>query len=71
MKTYLKLITIILLLFSFPVSTKDESIYELILDFGNDYVFIHEVTDKKWYCLERAKHIQKTERVRAYCLKRK
>lgn len=74
MKTNLKLTIIILMaLLSFKAyaqGTSTEPIYELILDFGNDNTFIHEVTPLKWYCEARVKYIVKYERVRAYCVKR-
>jgi hypothetical protein len=72
MKTILKLTIIILMaLLSFKAYGQEtEPIYELILDFGNDNTFIHEVTHLKWYCEARAKYIVKHERVRAYCVKR-
>lgn len=73
MKTILKLITIILMaLFSFKAYGKSVIIvWELILDFGNDNVFIHEVYRDKKYCNEKAKFISEVEKVKAYCIERK
>ena len=45
-------------------------IYELMIDFGNDAVFLHEVTKYKWYCEERVKYITRKDNVKAYCVKR-
>jgi hypothetical protein len=74
MKLILKLTIIILMaLLSFkayPKGAATEPIYELILDFGEDFSFIHEVTTLKWYCEARVRYIVKRERVRAYCVKR-
>lgn len=51
-------------------ATKD-IYYELILDFGDDYVFIHEVTRSKAHCHFRATVIMaKEDNVKAYCMKR-
>lgn len=44
-------------------------IYELIIDFGNDAVFIHEVTVSKLYCEARVKFL-KRENTKAYCIRR-
>ena len=53
------------------VSTKTPVlIYELMIDFGNDAVFLHEVTKYKWYCEERVKYITRKDNVKAYCVKR-
>ncbi|MBK8397479.1 MAG: hypothetical protein IPL26_19875 [Leptospiraceae bacterium] len=46
-------------------------IYELIIDFGNDAVFLHEVTKDQAHCRFRAITIMaKEDNVKAYCIKR-
>lgn len=47
--------------------------YELIVDFGNDWTFIHEVMLSKEKCDRRASEIKqelKHEKAKAYCIKR-
>ena len=47
--------------------------YELIVDFGNDWTFIHEVILTKEKCDRRASEIKqelKHEKAKAYCIKR-
>lgn len=47
--------------------------YELIVDFGNDWTFIHEVMLTKEKCDRRASEIKqelKHEKAKAYCIKR-
>lgn len=47
--------------------------YELIVDFGNDWTFIHEVMLSKEKCDRRASEIKqelKLEKAKAYCIKR-
>ena len=72
MKTILKLIAVILMaLLSYNIESKQITVYELIIDFGNDNVFIHEVYKNKNYCQEKAKFISEIEKVKAYCIERK
>lgn len=73
MKTALKLTAIILMaLLSFKAYGKNiVVVWELILDFGNDHTFIHEVYKDKKYCNEKAKFISEVEKVKAYCIERK
>jgi hypothetical protein len=47
------------------------TIYELIIDFGNDFTFIHETTKSEEHCRFRAITISIKENVNAYCVKRK
>ena len=78
MRAILKLITIILMaLLSFKAygdvvrqAHHDNIIYELIIDFGNDFAFIHEVTKDKSHCEFRAKAIMIKDDVKAYCIRR-
>jgi predicted small integral membrane protein len=47
--------------------------YELIVDFGNDWTFIHDVMLSKEKCDRRAIEIKqelKHEKAKAYCIKR-
>ena len=72
MKTILKITAIILMaLLSYNLESKQITVYELIIDFGNDSTFIHEVYKDKKYCLEKAKFISGVEKVKAYCIERK
>lgn len=72
MKTILKLIAVILMaLLSYNLESKQITVYELIIDFGNDNVFIHEVYKDKNFCKEKAKFISEIEKVKAYCIERK
>lgn len=72
MKTILKITAIILMaLLSYNIESKQITVYELIIDFGNDNVFIHEVYRDKSYCQEKAKFISEIEKVKAYCIERK
>lgn len=72
MKIILKLITIILMaLFSFKAYGKSLVVYELIIDFGRDFTFIHEVTSNKEYCELRVKTLLATENIKAYCIERR
>lgn len=52
-----------------PPATKIE-LYELYLDFGNDFVFLHEVTRDKLHCKFRATIINIKDNVKTYCMKR-
>lgn len=71
-KNIIWLIAIILMaVFSFSAYPQEHTVvYELIIDFGNDNVFIHEVTTKKWYCDERVKFLHESEGIKAYCVRR-
>ena len=72
MKTILKLLAIFLMaLLSYNIEGKSIPVYELIIDFGNDFTFIHEVYKNKTYCQEKAKFILEVEKVKAYCIERK
>ena len=71
MKILLRLITIILMaLFSFKAYGKEIIVYELIIDFGNDFCFIHETTENKNYCELRVKTLAR-ENIKAKCIERK
>lgn len=66
--------TIALLTKSLNAKTASEQtgvIYELILDFGNDFTFIHETTKSEEHCRFRAITISIKENVNAYCVKRR
>ena len=68
----LKLVSILLMaLLSYNLESKQITVYELIIDFGNDSTFIHEVYKDKKYCQEKAKFIFESEKVKAYCIERK
>ncbi len=54
----------------FPKEGLGEIYYELILDFGNDFTFIHETTKSEEHCRFRAITISIKENVNAYCVKR-
>ena len=73
MKTIYWLIAISLMaLLSFNAYPTDITTYELIVDFGNDWTFIHEVTLSKDKCDRRANEIKqelKTD-AKVYCIKR-
>lgn len=62
---------ILMAVFSFSAYPEETVIYELIIDFGNDNVFIHEVTKSKFYCQARVEFLRKNEGVSAHCLLRK
>ena len=71
-KNFLKIMAIILMaLLSYNIEGKSIPVYELIIDFGNDFTFIHEVYKDKKYCQEKAKFIFESEKVKAYCIARK
>ena len=55
---------------SFSAYPKNIIIYELILDYGNDYAFIIETTFSKERCEKKAAELKKSEKAKAYCLKR-
>jgi hypothetical protein len=59
-------------LFSFKAYPKNIILYELILDYGDDYAFIIETTFSKKRCEKRASEIMKSEKskAKAYCIKR-
>lgn len=72
MKTILKILAVFLMaLLSYNIEGKSIPVYELIIDFGNDNVFIHEVYKNKNFCKEKAKFISEVEKVKAYCIERK
>lgn len=74
MKTIYWLIAISLMaLLSFNAYPTNITTYELIVDFGNDWTFIHEVTLSKEKCDKRAGEIKndlKNDNARVYCIKR-
>lgn len=74
MKVIYWLIAIMLMaLISFKGYSTNIVTYELIVDFGNDWTFIHEVTLSKEKCDRRASEIKqelKNEKAKAYCIKR-
>lgn len=74
MKSIKWIIAIILMaLFSFRAYPTNIITYELIVDFGNDWTFIHEVILTKEKCDRRASEIKqelKNEKAKAYCIKR-
>lgn len=58
---------------SFKGYSSNIDTYELIVDFGNDWTFIHEVMLSKEKCDRRASEIKqelKHEKAKAYCIKR-
>ena len=57
-------------LFSFRAYGKELVVYELVLDFGNDFVFIHETTKNKSYCELRVKTLAR-ENINARCIERR
>lgn len=74
MKVIYWLIAIMLMaVISFKGYPTNITTYELILDFGNDWTFIHEVMLSKEKCDRRAIEIKqelKHEKAKAYCVKR-
>lgn len=74
MKVIYWLIAIMLMaVISFKGYSTNITTYELILDFGNDWTFIHEVMLSKEKCDRRAIEIKqelKHEKAKAYCVKR-
>ena len=74
MKNLIWVISIILMaLLSFNAYPSNIPIYELIVDFGNDWTFIHEVTISKDKCDRRTNEIKqelKSQKVKVYCIKR-
>lgn len=74
MKYIIWLLSIILMaLFSFKAYPVNIITYELIVDFGNDWTFIHEVTLTKEKCSKRADEIKqelKNDKAKVYCIKR-
>lgn len=60
-------------IFSFQAYPSNIVTYELIVDFGNDWTFIHEVTLSKDKCDKRADEIKqelKNDKAKVYCIKR-
>jgi len=74
MKVIYWLIAIMLMaVISFKGYSTNIITYELIVDFGNDWTFIHEVMLTKEKCDKRASEIKqelKHEKAKAYCVKR-
>lgn len=74
MRIILWLIAIMLMaLISFKGYSTNIVTYELIVDFGNDWTFIHEVTLSKEKCDRRADEIKqelKNDKAKVYCIKR-
>jgi len=74
MKVIYWLIAIMLMaVISFKGYSTNIITYELIVDFGNDWTFIHEVALTKEKCDRRAIEIKqelKHEKAKAYCVKR-
>lgn len=74
MKVIYWLIAIMLMaVISFKGYSTNIITYELIVDFGNDWTFIHEVMLTKEKCDKRASEINqelKHEKAKAYCVKR-
>ena len=69
------IICIILMAFySFTAYPSGVTLYELIIDFGNDFAFIHETTGSKIKCMNRVKEIRsefKNKTLRIYCIQRR
>lgn len=60
-------------LISFKAYPTNIIAYELIIDFGNDWTFIHEVTLSKDKCDRRASQVKqelKNDKAKVYCIKR-
>lgn len=63
---------ILMAAFSFSAYPREQTvIYELIIDFENDFTFIHEVTKSKFYCQARVEFLRKNEGINAHCVLRR
>ena len=62
---------ILYLLTAFTLYSNNLTTYELLLDFGNDAVFIHETFKTKKKCESKLQQIKKEHTyIKVYCVKR-
>lgn len=64
---------VIMILWSFNLHPKNITTYELMVDFGNDWTFIHDIFLSKEKCdkrLNELKEEMKNDKVKFSCIKR-